>query len=83
MKQVLFIKKDSGDLTSVWFQIVRHRTSVVHVCAYGSLVVLSMGCSNCVCRATTMVLRVRGAVGAVMMQLVDYMWLNLALYSAV
>jgi hypothetical protein len=31
----------------------------------------------------SMVLRVRGAVGAVMMQLDDYMWLNLALYSAV
>ena len=67
MKQVLFIKKGSGDLTNVWYQIVRHGTSVVHVCAYGSLVVLSMGCSNCVCRATTMVLRVQGAVGAVMM----------------
>ena len=67
MRQVLFIKKDSDDLTSVWFQIARHRTSIVHACAYESLVMLSMGCSNCVCRAVTMVLRVRGAVGAVMM----------------
>ena len=66
MKQVLFIKKGSGDLTNVWYQIVRHGISVVHVCAYKLLVVLSMGCSDCAFGTTPMVLRARGIVGVVM-----------------
>ena len=64
MKQVLFIKKGSGDLTNVWYQIVRHGISVVHMCAYELPVVLSIGCSDYSFGTTPMVLR--GVVGVVM-----------------
>ena len=42
------VKKDSCRLVSVWYQIIRHRISVVHVCVYELLVVLSIDCSDCV-----------------------------------